>query len=419
MRRQAMAPKPGPLLPPSLMTLIESRRAGLARHMARAVVSEIRWDASAGPPPSAEAIARACGSGLDLFLATAREARAPTAEELRRVAQLGVHQARGSQSVEPVLTAYRIAAKVAWNAILTAWREEKTGDPEAMVVTANYVFTALDQVAAEVTRTYLTAREQHLNRGTRARTRFFHSLITDTFDSEITLQKQALALNIQLAPGYRVIVAKLIQGKVEIERGAEMLLQAMSAVDLPTRGLSHVADPTTLVVLWPDGGAPATLLAGQLQAETELRWAGRVRSVVRAGLGSFHPGLHGVSRSYLEAQQAIDLGRRLRPEGGAHEYEEIVPYLVMTQNPLLAERYVRHHLGPLLDADARGGGLLLPTLEAFLASSSMKRAAEMLHLHRHTVIYRLDKVKEILNLDLEDAFVRHRLQLAIDIRKLL
>src|SRR6267378_3094611 len=109
MPRQAIASKPGPLLPPSLMALIEGRRTGLARHMARAVVSEIRWDASTGAPPSAAAIAKACEAGLDLFLATARDARAPTAEELRRVAQLGVHQARGSQSVEPVLAAYRVA----------------------------------------------------------------------------------------------------------------------------------------------------------------------------------------------------------------------------------------------------------------------------------------------------------------------
>src|SRR5947209_14631027 len=231
MPRQDIASKPGPLLPQSLMAIIEGRRTGLARHMARAVVTEIKWDASTGAPPSATAIARACEAGLDLFLATARDARAPTAEEMRRVAQLGVHQARGSQSVEPVLTAYRVAAKVAWAAILSAWRETRDADPEAMVVTANYVFTALDQVAAEVTRTYLAAREQHLQRGTRARTRFFHALISDTFDSELALQKQALALNVQLASGYRAIVLRLTQGKAEAERGAEMLQHAISRVE--------------------------------------------------------------------------------------------------------------------------------------------------------------------------------------------
>jgi sugar diacid utilization regulator len=281
------------------------------------------------------------------------------------------------------------------------------------------VFAALDQVAAEVTKTYLAAREQHLQRGTRARTRFFHALVSDTFDSELALQKQALALNVQLAAGYRAIALKLIQGKAEAERGAEMLQEAMSAIELPPRTLTHIDNPTTLLVLWPEGGPAAAGLVGQLQAETELRWAGRQRPVVRAGLGSYHPGLHGVSRSYLEAQQAMEIGRRLRPEGGANDYEEVVPYLVMTQNPLLAERYVRHHLGPLLDADRKGGGQHLPTLEAFLAKGSVKDAAEALHLHRHTVIYRLDRLKELLGFDLDDPFVRHRMQLALDLRKLL
>ena len=96
-----------------------------------------------------------------------------------------------------------------------------------------------------------------------------------------------------------------------------------------------------------------------------------------------------------------------------------MPYLVMTQNPLLAERYVRHHLGPLLDADRKGSGQHLPTLEAFLANGSVKDAAEALHLHRHTVIYRLDRLKELLGFDLDDTFVRHRMQLALDLRKLL
>ena len=160
--RRAAPSKPGALrLPDSLVAELERRRGGLARHMARAVVSVVRWDDSTGVPPQRDAIARACEAGLDLFLATAREARPAAPEEMRRVAQLGILQARSSQSVEPILAAYRIAARVAWDAILRAWRGHPEVTPEALMVTANYVFAALDQVAAEVTKTYLHAREQH------------------------------------------------------------------------------------------------------------------------------------------------------------------------------------------------------------------------------------------------------------------
>ena len=123
----ALASKPASHLPVSLIAELESRRAGMARHMARAVVSLVRWDDSTGVPPQRSAIAKACEAGLDLFLATAREARPATNEELRRVAQLGILQARSSQSVEPILAAYRIAARVAWDEILRAWRGPNGG----------------------------------------------------------------------------------------------------------------------------------------------------------------------------------------------------------------------------------------------------------------------------------------------------
>src|SRR5256714_5862783 len=130
MARVATRSKPPPQLPAALVAELERRRAGMARHMARAVVTLVRWDNSTGVPPQRSAIAKACEAGLDLFLATAREARPATSDELRRVAQLGILQAGSSQSVEPILNAYRIAARVAWGAILAALRGHPEATPE-------------------------------------------------------------------------------------------------------------------------------------------------------------------------------------------------------------------------------------------------------------------------------------------------
>ncbi|HKW71222.1 MAG TPA: hypothetical protein VJQ08_00165, partial [Candidatus Dormibacteraeota bacterium] len=55
-------------LPPGLIDELEHRRAGMARHMARAVVGLVQWDGSTGVPPQRDAIVRACAAGLDLFL---------------------------------------------------------------------------------------------------------------------------------------------------------------------------------------------------------------------------------------------------------------------------------------------------------------------------------------------------------------
>ncbi len=423
MARLATRSKLPPQLPATLVAELERRRAGLARHMARAVVTVVRWDHSTGVPPQRSAIAKACEAGLDLFLATAREARPATSEELRRVAQLGILQARSSQSVEPILNAYRIAARVAWEAILRAWRGHPEATPEAIMLTANYVFAALDQVAAEVTKTYLHAREQHMQRGTRARARLFHALISDNFDSELELQKQALALNMPIAPtGYVAAVCNLIIANHEGEQGGEGLAEVAASLPMPRGAICHATDPTTLVILWPAESAAdvegARDLVMRLQEEAVKR-SGAARARVRAGIGGYHAGLRGISGSYLEAQQALEVGRKLRPEGVVQQHDEVIPQLVLAQNPRLAERFVQHSLGPLLDAKTRNREQLLGTLQAYLASGSVKDAATALNLHRHTVLYRLDKLRELLGGDLDTPASRLRLQLALDLRKLL
>jgi purine catabolism regulator len=395
----------------------------MARHMARAVVTVVRWDHSTGVPPQRSAIAKACEAGLDLFLATAREARPATSEELRRVAQLGILQARSSQSVEPILNAYRIAARVAWDAILRAWRGHPEATPEAIMVTANYVFAALDQVAAEVTKTYLHAREQHMQRGTRARARLFHALISDSFDSDLELQKQALALNMPIAPtGYVAAVCKLIIGNRDGEQGGEALAEVAVSLPMPPGAIHHATDPTTLVILWPAESAASVEGAREfvlsLQEEAVKR-SGTARARVRAGIGGYHAGLRGISGSYLEAQQAIEIGRKLSPEAVVHRHDEVIPQLVLVQNPRLAERFVQHTLGRLLDLKTRNREQLLETLQAYLACGSVKDAAAALHLHRHTVLYRLDKLRELVGGDLDSPARLFRLQLALDLRKLL
>jgi len=140
---------------------------------------------------------------------------------------------------------------------------------------------------------------------------------------------------------------------------------------------------------------------------------------VRAGIGGYHAGLRGIAGSYLEAQQAIEVGRKLRPDAVVHGHDELIPQLVLAQNPRLAERFVVHSLGPLLEAKTRNREQLLETLHAYLAEGSVKDAAAALKLHRHTVLYRLDKLRELLGTELDTPASRLRLQLALDLRKLL
>ena len=177
-----------------------------------------------------------------------------------------------------------------------------------------------------------------------------------------------------------------------------------------------------MVTLWPAESSKdveaAREFVTRLHKEAVDR-SGPARARVRAGIGGYHPGLRGISRSFLEAQQAIEAGRKLRPEAVTHGHDEVIPQLVLAQSPMLAERFVTHTLGPLLDGKTRSREQLIQTLEAYLASGSVKDAAAALNLHRHTVLYRLDKLRELLGADFDAPASRLRLQLALDLRKLI
>jgi DNA-binding PucR family transcriptional regulator len=224
------------------------------------------------------------------------------------------------------------------------------------------------------------------------------------------------------ATGYVAVVCKLITGNRDNERGGAVLAEVSASLDVPRGSIQHATDPSTLVLLVPAESAAGADAARQfvLQLQDEVaRRSGTVKSRVRAGVGGYHAGLRGISRSYLEAQQAIETGRKLHPQAVVHGHDEVIPQLVLAQNPRLAERFVAHTLGRLMDPRVRNRDALLETLEAYLGRGSVKDAAAELKLHRHTVLYRLDKLRELLGGDLDSPPVRLRLQLALDLRKLL
>jgi PucR family transcriptional regulator, purine catabolism regulatory protein len=83
--------------------------------------------------------------------------------------------------------------------------------------------------------------------------------------------------------------------------------------------------------------------------------------------------------------------------------------------PELSDLYTQA-LGALLDYDRQNNADLVSTLDAFFAANgSPKEAAERLGVHRNTVLYRLDRIRDITGYDLDDAGLRLRLQLALHI----
>ncbi|HVH64335.1 MAG TPA: helix-turn-helix domain-containing protein, partial [Candidatus Dormibacteraeota bacterium] len=81
--------------------------------------------------------------------------------------------------------------------------------------------------------------------------------------------------------------------------------------------------------------------------------------------------------------------------------------------------YSHRHLGPLIEHDSARKGALVATLRAYLETGEQQQAAQHLRVHPNTLRYRLDRIREITGLDLEDPETRLNLSVALRVQQLL
>ena len=81
--------------------------------------------------------------------------------------------------------------------------------------------------------------------------------------------------------------------------------------------------------------------------------------------------------------------------------------------------YSRRHLGPLIEHDSSRKGNLVATLRAYLETGEQQQAAQRLRVHPNTLRYRLDRIREISGVNLEDPETRLTLAVALRVQALL
>ncbi|WP_405584636.1 helix-turn-helix domain-containing protein [Streptomyces sp. NBC_01190] len=130
----------------------------------------------------------------------------------------------------------------------------------------------------------------------------------------------------------------------------------------------------------------------------------------------------GLPHSYAEAVRALTVRRRSHDPAGSTSFEELGLYRMMGtgDGQREADTFVAEWLGPLLDYDARHHTELVTTLSRYLESGgSYDTTSETLLIHRSTVRYRLQRIREITGHDLGDVETRLNLHVATRIRNVL
>jgi purine catabolism regulator len=139
------------------------------------------------------------------------------------------------------------------------------------------------------------------------------------------------------------------------------------------------------------------------------------------GLGQPARELSAWRSSYRDGRQALELAARLQTPDPLYIGDLGVYQLILSLNDrdkLLA--FCDKTLGALLEYDKRQQADLIKTLEAFFAChGNLSQTADMLIVHRNTLLYRMNRINEIAQIDLNRPEIRLAFQLALTIRRLL
>lgn len=230
-------------------------------------------------------------------------------------------------------------------------------------------------------------------------------LIQGEVNGSAILTDQALRYGVDLRHAYRLV------------RVADDHMTTRQSLDLYRRVNSFAGEMNLAVI--------AGQFAGQVVLLTQLDNLDILTQRIHAegegihiGISSRHSGADRVALAYAQCGEVLDISYKLKALGRTAYFDDL-GYL-----------HVLYHAGPqalkdnpytpalrlLLDEQQAD---LFNTLETYLdVGGNGVNAAEVLHIHRSTLIYRLERIKEICKADLSEPVTRTNLQVALKLMRL-
>ncbi|OOC04931.1 transcriptional regulator [Amycolatopsis azurea DSM 43854] len=225
-------------------------------------------------------------------------------------------------------------------------------------------------------------------------------LITGTDDESAYARADVLGHDLR---GAHCVIVVRWDGVQTDDAVAEAVGRAAASLQLS----SIVSRHSGLVVLLVSGCPEADVLYRLLSEN--LGGAGA------AGIGGRCDRPGDFPRSYSEAIRALDIRRKSRSPDGATTFDQLGLYRILDNGGNRDEivAYVREWLGKLLDYDEHKNTDLVQTLSQYLeCGGHYDETAATLVIHRSTLRYRLGRIREITDLDLNDVDSRFNLHVA-------
>jgi hypothetical protein len=358
-------------------------------HVAQKVVDAIRAEVPSYADPFSGEMGRTIENAVTLalggFLALASDERtegpAASFEEVSDAAYaLGRGEARSGRTMEALLSAYRVGARVSWRDLSEA--AVRHGVPASTLARfAELVFAYIDQLSASSA----AGHTDELATAGRVRQRYLERLTQALLRGSSADALEAAADRADWSP------PRLLTAVVLPDTRARGVLGQLDPETLqPTEqvpGLEESPDLTVLLVPSSTGRSRSTLLR---------RLSGR-----QAVVGPSRPWLR-AQESYLRALRTVELGLS-SPDTAPLDTERHLPQIVLRADAVALDDLRRQVLAPLEDAKPASREKLEETLRAWLLHQGRRDAvAATLFVHPQTVRYRMQQLRELYGDRLDD-----------------
>jgi hypothetical protein len=382
----SLPPRPWEALPPELAAPL----AVGVEPTGEEIVAAIR----AGVPAYGRPLEGGFGQGLrDGVAAALRQfvgliagAEDPGALDRRLYRELGRFEFREGRTLESLLAAYRLGARVAWRRAATAARAAGH-DTETLALLAEAIFAYIDEMSAASAEGYAAEQSASVHETERLRGVLLGLLVQRPAADPAAVQQAARAAGWSLPD--RVAVVAWAPGR------------ARAPVFPPDVLRGRAGELAIAAIPDPDAPGRAAQLAAAFARGT-------------AAIGPATP-WHDAGRSLLRARQMLDLaGRGLVPGAGLLRADDHLAALVLHAEPGLAAELAARRLAPLDHLRGQAPERLALTLRAWIDhQGSAPAVARELGVHPQTVRHRLRRLRELFGRTLEDPDARYELSLAL------
>jgi hypothetical protein len=383
---------------PEVVARLREQLPGVAEQALAAVTAEVPEYARTMSDAMARAIEPAIVGALGGFLrlleadAGAGDDRAPMPAAREGAYELGRGEARSGRSVDALLAAYRIGARVSWREMSATAVAQGVPAP-VLARFAELVFAYIDELSGAS----LSGHADELAASGRVREQRLGRLGQALAAGAAPAKLDDLAEHAEWTPPETLTAVLLPVARAHDtvpHLDVRTLTVPGDAVDLP------VPDATDILLL-PD--------AGRTRAALLRRLEGRGAVV-------------GPARPWRRAVESLELALRahrlLAPVGGELvDAEQHRDALVVGADPGALDDLRSAVLAPLADLKPAAAERLADTLQAWLLHLGRRgEVAEALHVHPQTVRYRMDQVRELYGDRLEDPATVQQLVIALAVR---